>query len=105
MCICLGYLRLLINEGFICICQTLIIYFFQNPCDDSRHEKILPLAFNCSKMPLPNVLIVGPQKTGSTALATYLSLHPNCTTNDPVPSSFEELQFFGGANYGRGILW
>ncbi|VDM40201.1 unnamed protein product [Toxocara canis] len=78
---------------------------WSNPCDDSRHEKILPLAFNCSKMPLPNVLIVGPQKTGSTALATYLSLHPNCTTNDPVPSSFEELQFFGGANYGRGILW
>uniref|UniRef100_A0A914ZHT9 [heparan sulfate]-glucosamine N-sulfotransferase n=2 Tax=Parascaris univalens TaxID=6257 RepID=A0A914ZHT9_PARUN len=78
---------------------------WSNPCADPRHEKILPLAFNCSEMPLPNVLIVGPQKTGSTALATYLALHPNCTTNNPIPSSFEELQFFGGANYGRGILW
>ncbi|VDK45230.1 unnamed protein product, partial [Anisakis simplex] len=79
---------------------------WSNPCADARHEKILPKAFDCSApMPLPNLLIVGPQKTGSTALSTYLSLHPNCTTNDPVPSSFEELQFFGGSNYARGILW
>ncbi|KAM3726828.1 Bifunctional heparan sulfate N-deacetylase/N-sulfotransferase [Dirofilaria immitis] len=78
---------------------------WSNPCDDPRHAKILPQAFNCSTMPLPNMLIVGPQKTGSTALATFLNLHPNFSTNDPVPSSFEELQFFGGPNYARGLHW
>lgn len=78
---------------------------WSNPCTDPRHMRILPSSFNCSEMPLPNLLIVGPQKTGSTALATYLALHPNFVTNDPIPLSFEELQFFGGANYARGIQW
>ncbi|CAG9538717.1 unnamed protein product [Cercopithifilaria johnstoni] len=78
---------------------------WSNPCDDPRHAKILPQTFNCSEMPLPNMLIVGPQKTGSTALATFLNLHPNFSSNDPVPSSFEELQFFGGPNYFRGLHW
>uniref|UniRef100_A0A1I8EIL5 [heparan sulfate]-glucosamine N-sulfotransferase n=1 Tax=Wuchereria bancrofti TaxID=6293 RepID=A0A1I8EIL5_WUCBA len=65
---------------------------WSNPCDDPRHAKILPQAFNCSEMPLPNMLVVGPQKTGSTALATFLNLHPNFSSNDPVPSSFEEVE-------------
>ncbi|VDO15386.1 unnamed protein product [Brugia timori] len=78
---------------------------WSNPCDDPRHAKILPQPFNCSEMPLPNMLVVGPQKTGSTALATFLNLHPNFSSNDPVPSSFEELQFFGGPNYARGLHW
>ncbi|VDM98539.1 unnamed protein product [Thelazia callipaeda] len=78
---------------------------WKNPCADLRHRKILPQAFNCSEMPLPNMLIVGPQKTGSTALATFLNLHPDFSTNDPIASSFEELQFFGGPNYARGLLW
>lgn len=56
-------------------------------------------------MSLPNILIVGPQKSGSTALATYLALHPGFVTNGPIPVSFEELQFFGGVNYEKGILW
>ncbi|VDN25593.1 unnamed protein product [Gongylonema pulchrum] len=78
---------------------------WNNPCVDPRHAKILPQALNCTDMPLPNMLIVGPQKTGSTALATFLNLHPNFSTNDPISSSFEELQFFGGPNYARGLLW
>lgn len=78
---------------------------WNNPCIDSRHAKILPQEFNCSEMPLPNMLIVGPQKTGSTALSTFLGLHPNFSSNDPIPSSFEELQFFGGPNYVRGLHW
>ncbi|PIO59565.1 sulfotransferase domain protein [Teladorsagia circumcincta] len=32
-------------------------------------------------------------------------MHPNVSTNEPIPESFEELQFFGGANYHRGIEW
>ncbi|KAL6737132.1 hypothetical protein Aduo_010802 [Ancylostoma duodenale] len=78
---------------------------WSNPCNDPRHKAILPPSLNCSNLTLPNTLIVGPQKTGSTALATFLSLHPNVSTNAPVPDSFEELQFFGGANYHNGIEW
>lgn len=78
---------------------------WNNPCSDPRHRTILPPAFNCSNLTLPNVLIVGPQKTGSTALAAFLSLHPNTTTNDPISHSYEELQFFGGINYEEGLEW
>ncbi|KIH56212.1 sulfotransferase domain protein [Ancylostoma duodenale] len=78
---------------------------WSNPCNDPRHKAILPPSLNCSNLTLPNTLIVGPQKTGSTALATFLSLHPNVSTNAPIPDSFEELQFFGGANYHNGIEW
>ncbi|MFH4977471.1 hypothetical protein AB6A40_004180 [Gnathostoma spinigerum] len=78
---------------------------WSNPCSDPRHMHILPSAFNCSEMLLPNLLVVGPQKTGSTALRTFLLLHPNISSNDIVPNSFEELQFFGGSNYANGILW
>ncbi|PIO52894.1 hypothetical protein TELCIR_25792, partial [Teladorsagia circumcincta] len=78
---------------------------FQNPCEDPRHKAIIPPSLNCSNFTLPTTLIVGPQKTGTTALATFLSMHPNVSTNEPIPESFEELQFFGGANYHRGIEW
>lgn len=76
-----------------------------NPCIDARHMRILPAEYNCSRMLLPEVLIVGPQKSGSTALATYLGLHPSFSTNKNIPLTFEELQFFGGSNYQKGILW
>ncbi|CAI2350539.1 unnamed protein product [Caenorhabditis sp. 36 PRJEB53466] len=76
-----------------------------NPCTDSRHKAILPPTINCTNMTLPNLLILGPQKTGSTALANFLSLHPNVSQNSPIPGSFEEVQFFGGANYLNGIEW
>ncbi|CAJ0959022.1 unnamed protein product, partial [Mesorhabditis belari] len=78
---------------------------WSNPCIDARHRTILPPAFNCSNFTLPNVLIVGPQKTGTTALGQFLSLHPNASTNLPVNDSFEELQFFGGKHYENGLEW
>ncbi|CAJ0604455.1 unnamed protein product [Cylicocyclus nassatus] len=78
---------------------------WSNPCNDSRHKLILPPSLNCENLTLPNALIVGPQKTGSTALATFLSLHPNVSTNAPIAHTFEEMQFFGGANYHREIEW
>ncbi|VDP14357.1 unnamed protein product [Heligmosomoides polygyrus] len=83
--------------------ETLPVW--SNPCNDPRHKAILPPSLNCSNFTLPNTLIVGPQKTGTTALATFLSMHPNVSTNAPLPDSFEELQFFGGANYHKGIEW
>ena len=59
---------------------------------------------NCSR--LPNFLIVGPQKTGSTALASFLSYHPLLVVNDNNPVTFEEVQFFSDDNnYQKGIEW
>ncbi|CAD6191323.1 unnamed protein product [Caenorhabditis auriculariae] len=76
-----------------------------DPCTDSRHRTIVPPTFNCSARVLPNLLIVGPQKTGTTALSSFLTLHPDVSQNSPDPRSFEELQFFGGSNYENGIEW
>ncbi|CAJ0584851.1 unnamed protein product, partial [Mesorhabditis spiculigera] len=78
---------------------------WSHPCVDPRHKTILPPAFNCSNITLPNILIVGPQKTGSSALGNFLSLHPDVSSNVPVSDSFEELQFFGGHHYGNGLEW
>ncbi|TKR92557.1 hypothetical protein L596_007187 [Steinernema carpocapsae] len=77
-----------------------------NPCVDSKHVKILPPEFNCTKLRFPNVIIVGPQKTGTTALSTFLSLHPNVSTNVKIEGSFEEMQFLSGGNhYKNGPVW
>lgn len=38
-------------------------------------------------------------------MASFLSLHPNTSQNTPVPGSFEEVQFFGGQNYLKGVEW
>jgi hypothetical protein len=35
----------------------------------------------------------------------FLKLHPNISTNIPIPHSFEELQFFAGQNYAKGVDW
>lgn len=32
-------------------------------------------------------------------------IHPNVFTNKVINYYFEELQFFGGANYAKGIDW
>jgi len=59
---------------------------------------------NCSQ--LPNFLIVGPQKTGSTALASFLGHHPLLVANEDNPMTFEEVQFFSDdQNYQKGIQW
>ncbi|KAL3118157.1 hypothetical protein niasHT_001931 [Heterodera trifolii] len=78
---------------------------YTNPCDDQRHRRTLPLSYNCSSIKLPNLIILGPQKTGTSALGLFLSLHPNIGTNVPIPHSFEELQFFAGPNYALGMEW
>ena len=59
---------------------------------------------DCSK--LPSVIIVGPQKTGTTALLSFLKLHPQLQANYPTPLSYEEIQFFSNDNlYNQGIEW
>ncbi|XP_065909201.1 bifunctional heparan sulfate N-deacetylase/N-sulfotransferase 4-like [Dysidea avara] len=75
-----------------------------SPCDDHRHLDIWMGDKNCSQ--LPNFLIVGPQKTGSTALASFLGHHPLLVANKDNPVTFEEVQFFSDdQNYQKGIEW
>ena len=75
-----------------------------NPCDDKRHLEIWSESKNCQK--LPNFLVVGPQKTGTTALFSFLQLHPALQSSFPSKETFEEVQFFSnGKNYQRGIDW
>ncbi|GFO16426.1 bifunctional heparan sulfate n-deacetylase/n-sulfotransferase [Plakobranchus ocellatus] len=62
-----------------------------------RVNKTLPV--------FPKVLIAGPQKTGTTALMTFLLLHPNLVTSKPDPSLYEEVQFFSSNLYDNGIDW
>ncbi|KAJ3587960.1 hypothetical protein NHX12_011555 [Muraenolepis orangiensis] len=44
-------------------------------------------------------------KTGTTALYLFLGMHPDLTSNYPSKETFEEIQFFNGHNYHRGIDW
>lgn len=74
-----------------------------NPCDDPRHTKIWSRNKSCDS--LPKFLVIGPQKTGTTALYTFLSMHPSIASNFPSPDTFEEIQFFNGHNYYRGLDW
>lgn len=74
-----------------------------NPCDDARHTKIWSRNKSCET--LPKFLVIGPQKTGTTALYTFLSMHPSIASNLPNPDTFEEIQFFNGKNYYRGLDW
>uniref|UniRef100_A0A8C6Y842 [heparan sulfate]-glucosamine N-sulfotransferase n=1 Tax=Naja naja TaxID=35670 RepID=A0A8C6Y842_NAJNA len=74
-----------------------------NPCDDKRHKDIWSKEKTCDR--LPKFLIIGPQKTGTTAVHFFLSMHPAVTSNFPSPSTFEEIQFFNGPNYHKGIDW
>jgi len=74
-----------------------------NPCDDKRHLEIWSESKKCNK--LPSFLVIGPQKTGTTALYSFLKLHPNIVSNFPSKETFEEVQFFKGTNYAKGLDW
>ncbi|RMC13552.1 hypothetical protein DUI87_08628 [Hirundo rustica rustica] len=76
---------------------------WQNPCDDKRHRDIWSKEKTCDR--LPKFLVVGPQKTGTTALYLFLIMHPSIISNSPSPKTFEEVQFFNRNNYHRGIDW
>lgn len=74
-----------------------------NPCDDARHIKIWSKNKSCES--LPKFLVIGPQKTGTTALYTFLSMHTSIISNLPNADTFEEIQFFNKNNYYRGLDW
>ncbi|KAG9509632.1 Bifunctional heparan sulfate N-deacetylase/N-sulfotransferase, partial [Fragariocoptes setiger] len=74
-----------------------------NPCLDKRHMAIWSPFKSCQS--LPSFVIVGPQKSGTTALHTFLNLHPNLLTSRPSEENFEEVQFFNDKNYFRGLDW
>ncbi|KAJ3609991.1 hypothetical protein NHX12_022085 [Muraenolepis orangiensis] len=74
---------------------------WQNPCHDKRHKDIWSKEKTCDR--LPKFLVIGPQKTGTSALHSFLSLHPAITSSFPSPVTFEEIQFFSGPNYDQGI--
>ncbi|XP_067847027.1 bifunctional heparan sulfate N-deacetylase/N-sulfotransferase 4-like [Heptranchias perlo] len=76
---------------------------WQNPCDDKRHKDIWSKEKTCDR--LPKFLVIGPQKTGTTALYLFLIMHPAITSNFPNPKTFEEVQFFNGNGYHKGIDW
>ncbi|XP_008943897.1 PREDICTED: bifunctional heparan sulfate N-deacetylase/N-sulfotransferase 4, partial [Merops nubicus] len=76
---------------------------WQNPCDDKRHRDIWSKDKTCDH--LPKFLVIGPQKTGTTALYLFLLMHPSIISNLPSPKTFEEVQFFNGNNYHKGIDW
>ncbi|KAM9329093.1 bifunctional heparan sulfate N-deacetylase/N-sulfotransferase 4 [Gastrophryne carolinensis] len=76
---------------------------WQNPCDDRRHRDIWSRDKTCDR--LPKFLVIGPQKTGTTALYLFLLMHPYIIGNFPNPKTFEEVQFFNGNNYHKGIDW
>ena len=81
---------------------------WNNPCDDKRHMEIWSekRKKNCNK--LPQVLVVGPQKTGTRALYDFLKLHPSIVSNYRRKDTGErELQFFSGrrSRYAEGLDW
>jgi hypothetical protein len=49
---------------------------------------------------LPNLLVIGAMKAGTTSLHRYLDAHP-----DVFMSDTKELQFFSEHNWGRGLAW
>ncbi|MGH0118267.1 UNVERIFIED_CONTAM: hypothetical protein FKN15_049288 [Acipenser sinensis] len=76
---------------------------WQDPCEDKRHKDIWSKEKTCDRF--PKLLIIGPQKTGTTALYLFLGMHPDLTSNYPSKETFEEIQFFNGNNYHKGIDW
>ena len=55
---------------------------------------------------LPDFLIIGPQKTGTTALYKFLSLQEDVLKHNRLSNnSFEEIQFFNRNNYALGLDW
>ena len=82
---------------------SLVSSIFQNPCDDKRHMEIWSRNKDCRR--LPDFLVIGPQKTGTTALYRFLQLHPAIESNFNSDTTFEELQFFSNSDfYAQGNL-
>jgi hypothetical protein len=66
---------------------------WSNPCEDRRHLDIWSDKKSCRR--LPHFLLIGPQKTGTTALHAFLQSHPSIRANYPSAQTFEEIQAGG----------
>lgn len=77
----------------------------QNPCHDKRHMAIWHPDKHKFCSIDSTILIVGPQKTGTTALHTFLLLNPLFKTSPVSEQDFEEVQFFNDKHYWRGSDW
>lgn len=75
----------------------------KNPCADRRLLDIWASPDRCHRF--PSLLVVGPQRSGSSALHSFLRAHPSLQSNRPSKDNFEELQFFNSRNYLKGIGW
>jgi hypothetical protein len=75
----------------------------QNPCSDRRLLDIWADQERCHRF--PSILVVGPQRSGSSALHAFLRIHPSLMPNRASKDNFEELQFFNSRAYLRGIDW
>ena len=64
-----------------------------------REIQLQSRRFNISSRRLPDFLIIGAQKSGTTSLYYYLAQHPHVR-----PSLAKEIHFFDN-NYGRGTEW
>lgn len=42
---------------------------------------------------------------GTMALYTFLGIHPAITSSYRSPVTYEEVQFFNGDNYYKGLDW
>ncbi|KAK3722099.1 hypothetical protein QZH41_019846, partial [Actinostola sp. cb2023] len=74
-----------------------------NPCSDKRHQSIWAVSKSCSRF--PSMLVLGPQKTGTTALHMFLTMHPEVISSEKSITAYEEVQFFNGYNYLKGLDW
>ena len=111
------------------------VAIWRDPCRDKRHRALWRRGNRLGKLQLPSVInndttttpasgfptmrlqpgacparlpgavLLGPQKTGSTALWAFLRLHPAVLSSHSSPHTFEEVQFFSAPNYGRGLDW
>ncbi|CAK9297157.1 unnamed protein product [Gordionus sp. m RMFG-2023] len=73
-----------------------------NPCHDTEIRNLWYRSIDCYRF--PKILIIGPQKTGTTALLWFLNMNPNFASNK-MTEYFEETQFFSSQNYLKGIDW
>ncbi|KAH9281346.1 Bifunctional heparan sulfate N-deacetylase/N-sulfotransferase 2 [Echinococcus granulosus] len=79
-----------------------------DPCVNPRHEAIwFPAACISSERRLPAAIIVGPQKTGTTALLAFMAMHPNLQPNRFLSHPpYEEVQFFSNSTiYSKGVAF
>ena len=92
-----------VNAYRCCILLALkIIKLYIKDALNPNHEVDVKLILNHHHQ-IKEILIF--DILGTTALYTFLSMHPAILSNYNSPDTFEEVQFFNGNNYYKGIDW